>query len=62
MGGVKKEFVLHVWVHQLLCDVVEEVPASIGEGPLEEGQSYKAHVIVLERREGVGRLQPVVFS
>lgn len=34
MGGVKKEFDLHVWVHQLLRDVVEEVPASVGEGAL----------------------------
>lgn len=30
----KKEHDLHVWVHQLLRDVVEEVPASVGKGAL----------------------------
>lgn len=30
-------------VHQLLCDIVEEVPATEGEGALEEGQGQVAH-------------------
>ena len=30
-------------VHQLLCDIVEEVPAAEGEGALEEGQGQVAH-------------------
>lgn len=33
VGGTRKG-VLHVGVHQLLSDVVEEVPATVGEGAL----------------------------
>lgn len=31
------------WLHDLLCDVVEEIPAAVGEGGLKEGQRYLTH-------------------
>lgn len=61
-AGTAEPSVLHVGVHQLLRDVVEEVPPPVGEGALQEGQGYQTHVVVLEGLEGVGRLQPVVLS
>lgn len=32
--------VLLSWLHDLLCDIVEEIPAAVGKRRLEEGQSY----------------------
>lgn len=49
-------------VDQLLCDVVEEVPASVGEGALQERQCDQANVIIPEGLESMCRLQPVVVT
>lgn len=35
------------WLHNLLCDIVEEIPATVGKWGLEEGQSYLSHWRVL---------------
>lgn len=51
-----------VRIHQLLGDVVEEVPASISEGSLQEGQGDQSHVVVTERLKGVFWFQPVIVT
>lgn len=31
------------WLHDLLCDIVEEIPAAVGKGGLKESQRYLSH-------------------
>lgn len=57
-----KVLVSPVGVNQLLSDVVEEIPATICEGTLQERQSYQTNIIIREGLEGVRRLQPVVVT
>lgn len=58
----EKELCLLVRVLQLLCDVIKEVPASIGEGALQERQCDQAYVVILEGLKSMCRLQPVVVT
>lgn len=45
-------------LHQLLGDVVEEVPAPVGEGALQERQRHPARLGGLQPGEGQRGLQP----
>lgn len=49
-------------VDQLLCDVVEEVPASISEGALQERQRDQTYVVIPEGLKSMRWLQPVVVA
>lgn len=61
-SGSAGVFTSLVWLHQLLCDIIEEVPASICEGALQERQRDQPDVVVTEGLEGVCWLQPVIVT
>ena len=50
-----------VRVDQLLCDVIQEVPAAVSKGALQEGQGNQAHVVLLKTLKCMRRLQPVIL-
>lgn len=54
--------VVLAWLHHLLCHVIEEVPAAVGKGGLEEGQGDLPHRGVLLEFEGHARHQGVVVA
>ena len=49
-------------LHQLLGDVVEEVPAAEGEGGLQEGQRDLPHGRVPDELKGILRAQRTIVS
>lgn len=61
-GRIQEVHTLPVRVYQLFCDIVEEVPASIGKRALQEGQSYQTNIIVTEGLKGVCWLKPVIVT
>lgn len=40
------------WLHDLFCDIVEEIPATVGEGGLKKGQRYLSHWRLLTEFKG----------
>ncbi len=49
-------------LHNFLCDVVEEIPAAVGEGGLQKSQSDLSHRRVLTESERLAGLQGVIVT
>lgn len=50
------------WFHDFLRDVIEEVPATVSEGSLQEGQSYLSKRRILAEFKGHAGPQGVVVT
>lgn len=50
------------WLHNLLCDIVEEIPAAVGKGGLEEGQCYLSHGGILTEFKGLTGPQGIIVT
>ena len=50
------------WLHDFLRDIIEEIPAAVGEGGLKKGQRYLSHWWVLAEFKGCAGPQGVIVS